>query len=74
MPQVIALILAGAGLYAGYKWVAKQLTSAAEEAARAREEELVRRQGEATGAPRDLGALEFDEKSGVYKPSEGRGA
>lgn len=73
MPQVIALVLAGAGLYAGYKWIAKQLTTAAEDAARAREE-LARRAAEAAGAPKDLGVLEWDEKSGVYKPSKGHGA
>jgi hypothetical protein len=67
MPQVVALMLAGAGLYAGYRWIARQLTQAAAEAARA-QEEIARRAAEAAGAPRDLGALEWDEKSGVYKP------
>lgn len=69
MPQLIALMVAGAGLYAGYKWVARQLTQAAEDAARARED-LAKRAAEAAGAPKDLGALEWDEKSGVYKPAQ----
>lgn len=67
MPQVVALILAGAGLYAGYRWLARQLIRNAEEAQR-QHEELARKAAEATGLPKDLGTLEWDESAGVYKP------
>jgi hypothetical protein len=66
MPQLIALAVAGAGLYAGYRWVSRQIGRVREEAHRA-EEELRRRAAAARG-PVDLGALEFDEVNGVYRP------
>ena len=68
MPQLIGLALAGAGLYAGYKWLSKELRRATVGAERAREE-LRRRASERTGMPKDLGALQWDEKSGVYRPA-----
>jgi hypothetical protein len=67
MPQLIGLALAGAALYAGLKRLSKELRRAAEAAERARGE-LRRRAGENT-APKDLGALEWDEKAGVYRPA-----
>jgi hypothetical protein len=57
MPQLIALALIGAGAMAGYRWVAKQV-DAARQAAEQRQSE----------GPRDLGQLEWDEVSQVYKP------
>lgn len=60
MPQLIGWALAGAALYAGYKWLAKGLRRA--------RAELGRRGGERTGAPKDLGELEWDAKAGVYRP------
>jgi hypothetical protein len=57
MPQLIALALIGAGAMAGYRWVAKQV-DAARQAAEQRQSE----------GPRDLGQLECDEVSQVYKP------
>ena len=68
MPQLIGLALAGAALYAGYKRLSKELRRAAQAAERARAE-FRRRAGEATSGPKDLGALEWDEKAGVYRPS-----
>lgn len=68
MPHVFALVIAGAGLYAGYKWVARQLADV-QEAARRQEAELreaMMRGGRA--APKDLGTLEFDPQAGVYRP------
>lgn len=68
MPQVFALMLAGAGLYAGYKWVSRLLAEA-EEGARKREADLrdaVARRGRE--APKDLGTLERDPQTGVYRP------
>lgn len=64
MPQLIAIALAGAGLYAGYKWVAAKAAAALAEAERAR---TAARQAQ-SGEPRDLGKLELDPVSGVYKP------
>lgn len=70
MPHVFALVIAGAGLYAGFKWMSRVVASA-QEAARLREAEL----GEAVaqrgrGAPKDLGVLELDPATGVYRPRE----
>ena len=68
MPQLIALALAGAGLYVGYRWLARELQRATQAAAQARAERE-RQAAEVTGAPKDLGALVWDEKAGVYRPS-----
>ncbi|MDX2203555.1 MAG: hypothetical protein NW223_12460 [Hyphomicrobiaceae bacterium] len=63
MPQLMVAALLGAGLYAGYRFVARM----AEEARRA-QEELVR---QATGAvEKNLGTLEYDPVAGVYRPSK----
>lgn len=69
MPQVIALVLAGAGLYAGYRWVSREVRralAAAEEA----QEELRTRAAKVSGMSKDLGSLEWDEETGVYRPSK----
>lgn len=75
MPQLIALALAGAGLYAGYKWLAKEIGKAGAEAERMREAAERRAGSSETGDPnsgtgplKDLGALEWDEAAGVYRP------
>lgn len=65
MPQLIALALAGAGLYAGYRWfwrATKQVTAEI----RRTEEELRRRAGAVL--EKDMGELEYDPASGVYRP------
>lgn len=67
MPQVFALVLAGAGLYAGFKWVQRALKSVEEETRR-REAELRAAAARAGVAPKDLGTLEYDDKTGVYRP------
>jgi hypothetical protein len=67
VPQVIALALLGAGLYAGYRWLARTAGEIGAEMRRA-EDELTQR---ATGRiEKDLGALEFDPASGVYRPAK----
>ena len=68
MPQLIALTLVGAGLYAGYRWLAKEVRRAVEAADRERAE-IARRAAEAARGPRDLGALEWDDEARVYKPA-----
>jgi predicted negative regulator of RcsB-dependent stress response len=67
LPQLIALAVLGAGALAGYRWVAKQV-SAAKEAADAAEAQLRKAADQQAGGPRDLGQLEWDEVSQVYKP------
>jgi len=67
MPQFIVIALAGAGLYAGYRWLSREMQRGAAEAMRAHEE-IARRAADATGRPRDLGTLEWDEAAGVYRP------
>lgn len=68
MPQVFALLIAGAGIYAGLKWISRAVADA-QRTARLKEaalrEAMARREG---GAPKDLGTLEFDPATGVYRP------
>jgi hypothetical protein len=52
---------------AGYRWVAKQV-NAAKEAADAAEAQLRKAAEQHASGPRDLGQLEWDEVSQVYKP------
>lgn len=67
MPQLIALAVLGAGALAGYRWVAKQV-NAAKHAADAAEAKLRQAADQHANIPRDLGQLEWDEVSQVYKP------
>ncbi len=67
MPQLFALALIGAGAVAGFRWFSRQLDAAREAASRA-EAELGRAAGSASGQPKDLGQLEWDAVSGVYRP------
>lgn len=67
MPQFIALAVAGAGLYAGYRWVSGEVAKLHAAAERHREE-MERRAAEATGVPKDLGTLEWDAAAGAYRP------
>jgi hypothetical protein len=66
MPQVIVLALFGAGLYAGYRWLMRttrdvlEMQRAAEEACQ---------EATATGrVEKNLGMLEYDPATGVYRP------
>jgi hypothetical protein len=67
MPQALALVIAGAGLYAGYKWVSRLLAEA-NDAALKREAELREAMARGRGTPKDLGTLEYDPETGVYRP------
>jgi len=60
MPQFVVIGLLGAGLYAGYRWITREVRRAVatDESAHAR----------ATHVPRDLGTLEWDAEAGVYRP------
>jgi hypothetical protein len=66
MPQLIALALVGAGLYAGYRWFARAAKEITAEIQRADDE--LRRRAAARVLPKDMGELEYDPAAGVYRP------
>jgi hypothetical protein len=68
MPQVLILMAAGVGLYTAYKWVAREVGKAAEAADRAHDDLRHHADAVPTGAPKDLGELIYDEKTGAYRP------
>jgi predicted negative regulator of RcsB-dependent stress response len=65
VPQVIVLALLGAGAYMGYRWVVRTSREIAAEMQRAQDE---LRRGAPSHVERDLGRLEYDPQSGVYRP------
>jgi len=67
VPQVIALALLGASLYVGYRWIARAAGSIGARIERA-EDEL--RPQSHHPIEKDLGALEYDPASGVYRPAQ----
>lgn len=64
MPQLIALAVAGAGLYAGIRWLQRKVTEQAEAVAR----QDAARTGAAADAPREMGQLEWDADAKAYRP------
>ena len=73
MPPFIAIAIAGVGIYAGYKWLTRELQRTASEGEHATADAEMRA-ADAAGArhsPKDLGTLEWDAASGVYKPRKG---
>lgn len=64
MPHVIGLLLIGAGLYAGYRTVVRMAGRMQAELERADSDA-----GQAV-AEKDLGSLEYDPASGVYRPQQ----
>ncbi len=60
MPQLIAIALAGAAAYAGYKWIKKQNNLAVER----------RKSAHRADGPRNLGDLVWDEAAGAYRPRQ----
>ena len=66
MPHLIALTLVGAGLYAGYRWFWRATQEITAEVERSNEE-LRRR---AAGVlEKNMGRLEYDPATGVYRPT-----
>jgi hypothetical protein len=65
MPHVIGLILLGAGLYAGYRALVRAAGRVSDELQRRDEEEA----GQPVAIEKDLGRLEYDPASGVYRPA-----
>ncbi len=63
MPQLMVLALVGAGIYAGYRWLWRPARMIAAEVRRA--EDRTRR---ARSLEKDMGTLEYDPISGVYRP------
>ena len=66
MPQLFALAVVGAGLYAGYRWFVRASEALKAEVQRAHDELQARSRGVAL--PKDMGELEYDPASGVYRP------
>jgi hypothetical protein len=66
MPQLIALALLGAGLYAGYRLVVrtKQVVTDMRHA-----EDELRQRAAAASLEKDMGTLEYDPAAGVYRPA-----
>ncbi|MFN0220070.1 MAG: hypothetical protein ACKVP4_14805 [Hyphomicrobium sp.] len=72
MPPLLLLAIAGVGAYATFKLFEKLLQQAATPSPA--EAERIRREAKAAraGAPtRNLGELEWDEATGVYRPRGG---
>jgi hypothetical protein len=69
MPQLALVVLAGAGIYAGYRWLSRKMQAQLREAQRMmaemEERERARTQG---GRVKDLGDLDYDPETRVYKP------
>jgi hypothetical protein len=75
MPPLVAVAVAGAALWVGYKWLAKGAERAAQAIARAEEELRRRREADMEGDVsyggsvdvKELPVLEKDPETGVYK-------
>ncbi len=73
MPHLLVLVLAGAGLYVGYRWFRRESERVAGNLKRAEAE--LKRQASGDPATKDLGRLELDRKTGEYRPDrKGPGA
>lgn len=68
MPQLVVLAALGAGLYAGYRALVRAGAKLAEDL-KSREDEM-RARASAAASEKDLGTLEYDPRSGVYKPAQ----
>lgn len=66
-PYVLVPMLVAAGVFAGTRWLVREVSRKASEAARVAED-LQRRANAAARVPRDLGTLEFDPVTQVYRP------
>lgn len=67
MPQLVVLALVGAGLYVGYRWLSRSVREIRAEARRAEDELRARATGRVQ--QKDMGRLEYDPASGVYRPT-----
>lgn len=69
MPQLIFFAVAGAGLYAGYKFFSK-LIAQAQTPPKSEMREARQDAAGGGGQPKNLGGLEWDEKAGAYRPKK----
>jgi hypothetical protein len=69
MPPLLAAVLVGAGLYAGLRLAARVLDHLDGSPERVSEAHPQSSATEAPVAEKDLGALELDPATGVYRPS-----
>jgi hypothetical protein len=70
MPQLIVIGLIGAGFYAAYRWMRQASDAITAELNRAEDE--LRRQTAGGRLEKDLGRLEYDPATGVYRPAKAR--
>jgi len=68
MPQLVGLVVVGAGLYAAFKALGRMAQRVSVEVSRAEDE--LRRAAAAGAIEKDLGALEWDETQQVYRPKQ----
>jgi len=68
MPQLIVVALVGAGIYAAYRWM-RQASDAITAKLNRAEDELQRRTAGGR-VEKDLGRLEYDAATGVYRPQK----
>ncbi|HEU0159655.1 MAG TPA: hypothetical protein VFR00_10090 [Hyphomicrobiaceae bacterium] len=68
MPQLIVIALIGAGFYAAYRWMRQASDAVTAELSRT-EDELKRRTAGGR-IEKDLGRLEYDPATGVYRPQK----
>jgi hypothetical protein len=68
LPQLIVIALIGAGFYAAYRWVRQASDAIRAELNRAEDE--LRRQTAGGRVEKDLGRLEYDPATGVYRPQK----
>jgi hypothetical protein len=64
VPQFVILAFVGAGLYVGYRWLT-QATQEITADVKRKEDDLRRR---AAILEKDMGVLEYDPATGVYRP------
>ena len=65
MPQLVGLMLIGAGVWASYRAIQRWSRRAADDR---RQAENALQARDSIAAERDLGALHLDPETGVYKP------
>ena len=68
MPQLLGLALIGAGVLAGYRAFRFAADRLREEMEKHAGKDAAGDAGAPSGGVKDLGALEFDPASGVYRP------
>ena len=68
MPHLLVLVLAGVGLYVGYKWFVHESRRVAGDIKRA--EDDLKRQARDESDVKNLGQLELDPKTGEYRPHD----